>query len=219
MILTIKTWVRTESWIWQIKKSKQRIWTEQQTYGRRITSQTTASVFLTPQPPTSQRQTLRLAVGGLIEIINNISWIWDTKSGKETISIPLKMNLQGGCNFFFRQILNIFRYLKMLSCKGVDALKWRELQKANFPALSKMAIDFLAIPGSSVPFEWLFSIAGEVISSKHSRLTPETAQALICTHSWYTSGILSFDSKLASKNAMKQYVGEAVASDEEWDWF
>lgn len=62
-----------------------------------------------------------------------------------------------------------------------DMLKWWERNEENYPALAKLALDFLAIPLSSVAFESTFSTAGMIIDKHRSSLNPETAEGLICS--------------------------------------
>ena len=48
--------------------------------------------------------------------------------------------------------------------------------KERYPALARMAADFLAIPASSAPVERLFSISGHISTKKRNRTTPETLE-------------------------------------------
>ena len=87
--------------------------------------------------------------------------------------------------FFSSLIFKIQRYFDLPREKSsVNPIKWWSTKKGDFPNLYLMAMDFLAIPGSAVPSERLFSVAGDVISSKRNRLKPETARALVCLESW-----------------------------------
>ena len=83
-------------------------------------------------------------------------------------------------------ILN--RYISLDRQKSsTSPIKWWSQNKDEYPNLFNMAIEFLGIPGTSVPSERLFSIAGDVMSAKRNRLKPATARALICCESWIQS--------------------------------
>ncbi|KAL4564893.1 hypothetical protein LXL04_028969 [Taraxacum kok-saghyz] len=67
--------------------------------------------------------------------------------------------------------------------KGMDsfkALEWWCVHKEKYRVLSKMAMDVLAIPVSTVASESTFSAGGRVIDAYHSSLGKETVQKLIC---------------------------------------
>ena len=60
-----------------------------------------------------------------------------------------------------------------------DLLVWWKENGARFPHLSVLARKYLAIPGSSVPSERLFSKAGELVSAKRSRLKPKNIDTML----------------------------------------
>jgi hypothetical protein len=47
-----------------------------------------------------------------------------------------------------------------------------------------MAFDYAAIPATSVPSERVFSRAGDLITKKRNRLSPKTAQCIMCFRAW-----------------------------------
>jgi len=55
----------------------------------------------------------------------------------------------------------------------------------QFPTLSRMAHDYLAIQGSSVPSEQAFSSGGLTGTSLHNQLNPSTFEALQILKSAY----------------------------------
>jgi len=65
-----------------------------------------------------------------------------------------------------------------------DILVWWNAHSLDFPILAKIARDYLSIQVSSSPSERLFSQAGDVITDDRNRLSPDTAQALVCLKSW-----------------------------------
>ncbi|XP_074572365.1 zinc finger BED domain-containing protein RICESLEEPER 2-like [Curcuma longa] len=68
---------------------------------------------------------------------------------------------------------------KIFSC-----LEWWKMNRMQYPILSKMAADILAIPVSSVASEATFSAGTRVIDSYRSSLSPDTVQALLCGGDW-----------------------------------
>ncbi|WVZ76804.1 hypothetical protein U9M48_024737, partial [Paspalum notatum var. saurae] len=65
-----------------------------------------------------------------------------------------------------------------------DILAWWKNQSKEYPILSKIARDLLAVQVSTVASESAFSAGGHVIDPFRSRLDPEMVQALICTKDW-----------------------------------
>ena len=47
-----------------------------------------------------------------------------------------------------------------------------------------MACDYLAIPASSAPVEWVFSRGIDCVSAKHMSLAPESIQVCMCLKGW-----------------------------------
>nr|DAD21601.1 TPA_asm: hypothetical protein HUJ06_023064 [Nelumbo nucifera] len=65
-----------------------------------------------------------------------------------------------------------------------NALEWWKANNLKYWVLSKMAVEILAIPISTIASEAIFSVGGRVIDSYHASLALETAQALICGGDW-----------------------------------
>ena len=57
-------------------------------------------------------------------------------------------------------------------------LWWKERESLN-KYLTLLAKKFLCITATSVPSEWLFSAAGNLVSKKRSRLTSDNIDKLI----------------------------------------
>ena len=60
-----------------------------------------------------------------------------------------------------------------------DPLLWWKGNGTRFPHLMVLAKKYLAIPGSSVPSERLFSKAGELVSARRSRLKPKNVDMML----------------------------------------
>ncbi|GBB95660.1 hypothetical protein RclHR1_02590005 [Rhizophagus clarus] len=83
----------------------------------------------------------------------------------------------------------IERYLALPCDENVEALLWWQAHSTEFPVLSLMAKDYLAIQSTSVACEQAFSVAGNTITKVRNRLCPETARASLCTKSWIENNI------------------------------
>ena len=53
----------------------------------------------------------------------------------------------------------------------------------DFPIITEMARDFLAIPATSAPSERVFSLAGNLILKKRTRVTSENVRYILCLRS------------------------------------
>jgi len=66
-----------------------------------------------------------------------------------------------------------------LSLKSKNPLLWWKERKINYNFLSARAKWFLCVTATSVPSERLFSSAGNLLSERRSRLTPENVEKLL----------------------------------------
>ena len=63
--------------------------------------------------------------------------------------------------------------------RTLDPLQWWSRKAMRLPNLAKLAKQILAVPATSVPSERVFSKAGELISSKRSRLGKSTVNMIL----------------------------------------
>ena len=87
------------------------------------------------------------------------------------------------------EFAEIERYLALPQDENVDPLLWWRAHSNEFPILSLIARDHLAIQATSVACEQAFSVAGNTISKTRNRLHSETARASLCTKSWIDNKI------------------------------
>ena len=72
-----------------------------------------------------------------------------------------------------------------------EARRLYMLSKAwDFLIITQMARDYHTIPATSPPSERVFSIAGNLISKKRTRISSENVRYVLCLRSW---GILDLD--------------------------
>lgn len=70
---------------------------------------------------------------------------------------------------------------KATGCISVDAdpLAWWKCNELKYPCIAKMAQRYLAVPGTSLASERVFSIAGHIVTASRSRLLVENVNKLI----------------------------------------
>ena len=74
--------------------------------------------------------------------------------------------------------LMLYLQQKQIKLKD-DPLKWWSVNKTNLPILAQIARKYLSIPASSVPSEHLFSDAGNHISARRTRLSPDLVNKML----------------------------------------
>ena len=72
-----------------------------------------------------------------------------------------------------------------------DILAWWKTNGLKYPTLQMIARDFLAIPISTVASESAFSTSGRFLTPHHSRLRPDTLEAMMCLQDWLWANISS----------------------------
>lgn len=66
-----------------------------------------------------------------------------------------------------------------------NVLHWWNKNKENFPMLAQLSKFILAIPASSAPSERLFSSAGNTVTDKRNRISPEVLNGVLFLKSNY----------------------------------
>ncbi|WVZ71967.1 hypothetical protein U9M48_020494 [Paspalum notatum var. saurae] len=95
---------------------------------------------------------------------------------------------------------------------STDALEWWRGHASRYPRLSLMARDFLAIQGTSLDPEELFTIKGDNIQKQQYCLPLSSMQATICIKSWMQSGYrFKFQSTIID---FERLVESAIAPDD-----
>ncbi|EIW52834.1 HAT dimerization, partial [Trametes versicolor FP-101664 SS1] len=71
-----------------------------------------------------------------------------------------------------------------------DAIAWWQGKRKTYPRLSRMAIDYLNIPATSVEVERIFSRGRLLLSHVRNRMTAESTRASICLGVWAQHGLV-----------------------------
>jgi hypothetical protein len=77
---------------------------------------------------------------------------------------------------------------------GFDVLKWWSMHSSIYPRLSRMAIDYLAVPSTSTPAERAFSKGADLVHVKRASLGPETIRNCMYLQSWMLQEVGCFGS-------------------------
>lgn len=82
------------------------------------------------------------------------------------------------------------RYLATDTEDVEDPLLWWAERRSMFPALSRMALDYLSIPATSVDVERAFSRGRLLLTHVRSRLSAQSTRSLLCVGNWSLHGYI-----------------------------
>lgn len=127
------------------------------------------------------------------------------------------------------------RYLSTDPEQVLDVLLWWTEHKATYPNLSRMALDYLSIPGmypftseidrhadtcfataTSTDVERVFSQGRLLLSHIRNRLLSQSIQALMCLGSWSQLGLVK-DADIYAVTALAEVEGEEEDLADSWD--
>ncbi|KFY96310.1 hypothetical protein V500_02505 [Pseudogymnoascus sp. VKM F-4518 (FW-2643)] len=72
--------------------------------------------------------------------------------------------------------------------RNTNILKYWQAKQYQYPVISRIARDYLAIPASSAASERIFSVGGDIVTKKRNRLLPSTLRYLLCLRDWGVMG-------------------------------
>jgi hypothetical protein len=73
------------------------------------------------------------------------------------------------------------KYLKLLVMpQETDIYHYWQAKQFEFPIISKIARDFLAILATLAPSECVFSVGSDVVTKKRNRLTGDSVRMIMC---------------------------------------
>ncbi|XP_034562847.1 zinc finger BED domain-containing protein 4-like [Notolabrus celidotus] len=74
--------------------------------------------------------------------------------------------------------MNLYRLADCIPTDG-NPLRWWKKHHSSYPHLAMLAQPYLAVPGTSVPSERVFSTAGDIVTASRSVLSAENVDILI----------------------------------------
>ena len=63
-------------------------------------------------------------------------------------------------------------------CIDESPLRWWKIETARLPLLSTVARKYLSVCATSIPSERVFSVGGNIVTSKHNALKPEKSKPI-----------------------------------------
>jgi hypothetical protein len=108
------------------------------------------------------------------------------------------------------------RYLTADVEQAPDVLAWWHERRNTYPRLSRMAIDYLSIPATSVDVERVFSKGRILLSHLRSRLSVQSTRALMCIGAWSLLGFVK-DKDIRAVTMLPEIEGEEVEPGANWD--
>jgi hypothetical protein len=77
------------------------------------------------------------------------------------------------------------KYLKQpVMPRETNIYQYWKAKQFEYPIISKIAKDYLAIPTTSAPSECVFSSGSDVVTKKRNRLTGDSVQMILCLKAW-----------------------------------
>jgi len=68
--------------------------------------------------------------------------------------------------------------------RDTDIYQYWKSKQYDFPIISRIARDFLAIPATLAPLECVFSTGSDVVTRKRNKLTRESVRMIMCLKNW-----------------------------------
>jgi hypothetical protein len=73
------------------------------------------------------------------------------------------------------------RYLKPLVMpRETDICHYWKAKQLEIPIISKIVMDFLAIPATLAPSEYVFSVGSDAVTTKRNMLTGDSVRVIMC---------------------------------------
>jgi hypothetical protein len=102
------------------------------------------------------------------------------------------------------------RYLRLEPQETEDPIEWWMARQAQFPMVSQLALDILAIPAMVTDCERSFSLAKLTLTSQRLSMTSETLEKLQCLKNWVRHGAVKLGATAGDRDELEWEVGSGT---------
>ncbi|KAF5261576.1 hypothetical protein FOXYS1_7734 [Fusarium oxysporum] len=94
------------------------------------------------------------------------------------------------------------RYLRLEPQETEDPIEWWMGRRGQFPMISQLALDILAIPAMATDCERSFSLAKLTLTSQRLSMTTETLEKLQCLKNWVRHGAVKLGATAGGRDEL-----------------
>jgi hypothetical protein len=99
------------------------------------------------------------------------------------------------------------RYLRLEPQETEDPIEWWMARQGQFPMVSQLALDILAIPAMATNCERSFSLAKLTLTSQRLSMSTETLEKLQCLKNWVRHGAVKLGTAAGGRDELQWEIG------------
>ncbi|ENH63582.1 Putative AC transposase, partial [Fusarium oxysporum f. sp. cubense race 1] len=100
------------------------------------------------------------------------------------------------------------RYLRLEPQETEDPIEWWMAHQGQFPMISQLALDMLAIPAMATDCERSFSLAKLTLTTQRLSMTTETLEKLQCLKNWVRHGAVKLGATIGGGDEVQWEIGD-----------
>uniref|UniRef100_A0A0D2XSQ7 HAT C-terminal dimerisation domain-containing protein n=1 Tax=Fusarium oxysporum (strain Fo5176) TaxID=660025 RepID=A0A0D2XSQ7_FUSOF len=100
------------------------------------------------------------------------------------------------------------RYLRLEPQETEDPIEWWMAHQGQFPMISQLALDILAIPAMATDCERSFSLAKLTLTTQRLSMTTETLEKLQCLKNWVRHGAVKLGATIGGGEEVQWEIGD-----------
>ncbi|EXK25883.1 hypothetical protein FOMG_17497 [Fusarium oxysporum f. sp. melonis 26406] len=101
------------------------------------------------------------------------------------------------------------RYLRLEPQETEDPIEWWMARQGQFPMVSQLALDILAIPAMATDCERSFSLAKLTLTSQRLSMSTETLEKLQCLKNWVRHGAVKLGATAGGRDELQWEIGNS----------
>ncbi|KAL7755481.1 hypothetical protein ACKLNR_014579 [Fusarium oxysporum f. sp. zingiberi] len=102
------------------------------------------------------------------------------------------------------------RYLRLEPQETEDPIEWWMAHQGQFPMISQLALDILAIPAMATDCERSFSLAKLTLTTQRLSMTTETLEKLQCLKNWVGHGAVKLGATIGGGDEGQWEIGDSM---------